>query len=249
MGLTRFQVLAIELPLALPAIIAGSADRHRLDDRARDRRRVRDPGRSRSADLPRPPRLLQDGVHRRRRARGCARARRRRGCSSRCSALLTPWARGEEAGMSTLLLSDNFNPQLFVDAARFLADNQHLIWHKVVEHLDPVRRRAPRRARDRAADRRRPRPPPPWLVPRDQRLERRTGAADARGDRDRDRCLRDRLHQRDGRPRDPRDPADPDERLRRRRRGRPRRRRVGAGDGDDGDPDPLPRRAAARGRR
>lgn len=37
--------------------------------------------------------------------------------------------------MSSLLLSDNFNPQLFVDAARFLADNQHLIWHKVVEHL------------------------------------------------------------------------------------------------------------------
>jgi osmoprotectant transport system permease protein len=37
--------------------------------------------------------------------------------------------------MSTLLLSDNFNPQLFVDAARFLADNQHLIWDKVIEHL------------------------------------------------------------------------------------------------------------------
>jgi osmoprotectant transport system permease protein len=41
----------------------------------------------------------------------------------------------EEGGVSGLLLSDNFNPQLFVDAARFLADNQHLIWHKIVEHL------------------------------------------------------------------------------------------------------------------
>jgi osmoprotectant transport system permease protein len=41
----------------------------------------------------------------------------------------------EEDRVSSLLFSDNFNPQLFVDAARFLADNQHLIWHKVVEHL------------------------------------------------------------------------------------------------------------------
>lgn len=37
--------------------------------------------------------------------------------------------------MNTVLLSDNFNPQLFVDAAHFLAGNQGLIWHKVEEHL------------------------------------------------------------------------------------------------------------------
>ena len=41
----------------------------------------------------------------------------------------------EEDSVTDLLFSDNFNPQLFVDAARFLADNQHLILDKVVEHL------------------------------------------------------------------------------------------------------------------
>jgi len=37
--------------------------------------------------------------------------------------------------VTNLLAADNFNPQLFVDAAHFLADNQHLILDKTIEHL------------------------------------------------------------------------------------------------------------------
>ena len=42
MGLTRLQTLVrVELPLATPSIVAGAADRDRLDDLDRDDRRVR----------------------------------------------------------------------------------------------------------------------------------------------------------------------------------------------------------------
>ena len=57
MGLTRRQTLwRVELPLAVPAIMAGVAHRGRVDDRARDGGRVRLPEGARLADLPRPAR-------------------------------------------------------------------------------------------------------------------------------------------------------------------------------------------------
>ena len=85
MGMSACQVLRrVELPLALPAIMAGVRDRDRLDDRARDGRGVRDPGGSRAPDLPGAAPVLQHGADRhgapRRRPR--ARGRRRCSCSS-----------------------------------------------------------------------------------------------------------------------------------------------------------------------
>ena len=67
------------------------------------------------------------------------------------------------------------------------------------------------------------------LVPGHQRLEHRPRAAEPRDHLDRHRRPRHRLHQRHGRDGHPRRAADADQRVRRRRRGRPRCRRGRAG--------------------
>ena len=67
MGLTKGQILRrVELPLALPAIMAGHPDRDRDDDQPRHGRRLHRRGRPRPADLQRDPERLQDAVRRRR---------------------------------------------------------------------------------------------------------------------------------------------------------------------------------------
>ncbi len=132
MGLTRLQSLVrVELPLAVPSIMAGlriatvstisiatiaafvipeglgQADLHR--DRA---------GR------------LQDGDHRRGRARDPPRAVRRR--SSRPA---RPRADPVEERVIRLL-ADSFSWGTFPDAIRFIGDNPGLLWHKSVQHME-----------------------------------------------------------------------------------------------------------------
>ena len=132
MGLTRLQSLfRVELPLAVPSIMAGAADRDRVDDLDRHHRRVRDPGRVGPADLHRDRAgRLQDGDHRRGRPHDPPRAGRRR--SSR-----PPGPRADPMEKRVIrLLADSFSWGTFPDAIRFIGDNPGLLWHKSVQHME-----------------------------------------------------------------------------------------------------------------
>ena len=125
MGLTRRQTfLRVELPLAVPAIMAGlrvatvatisiatiAAFLIHYGLGSADLRRARPAGH------------LPDGARRRRRPRDPARAGRRPGCSHSCSVPSRPGAG-----------SDDVVASLFVDALRFIPDNAPLLLDKAVE--------------------------------------------------------------------------------------------------------------------
>ena len=96
MGLTRRQTLwRVELPLALPAIMAGIRIATVTIDQPRHRRGLHRRRRAGRADLQRHPDRLQDAVHRRRRAGRAAGAGHRRAARRRCSACSR---RGRERG-------------------------------------------------------------------------------------------------------------------------------------------------------
>ena len=82
MGLTERQLLwRVELPLALPDIIAGLQDRLHQHGRPGDARRLRGRRRARVRDRRRQQHHLQDRCGGRRRAGAAARARHRRGAA------------------------------------------------------------------------------------------------------------------------------------------------------------------------
>ena len=174
-------------------------------------------------------------------ARGRARARRRRAARAARSGADAVGARAEDGVIRRVDLG------VFADAVEFVVDERD---------ADPredlgARRSCPAPRSAIALLLALPlgslaRAPPPRLVRRHQPRERRPGAPEPRRDRDRPRFPRDRLHERHGRARRPRRAADPHERVRRRRRRRARRGRGGARDGDDPLADRPAGRAAAR---
>ena len=230
MGLTRRQTfLQVELPLALPAIIAGLRIATVVDDLDRDRRGFRDPRRPRQPDL-RPPSERRTSSRRSSSPpagwRSCSR------CSpTRCSGARAARAHAVEPGRD--------------DASTVQPD---------VRRCVPLHRR-PRSpaARQGARDLELAftalgialvlaLPLGLWLGHRHrglffalERLERRPRAAERRAHRVRPHDPRRRLLEQHRGARRARDPADPDERVLRGRRRRPRRRRGGAGDGADRD--------------
>ena len=228
MGLTPTQTLwRVELPLALPAIVAGLriavVSTIALATVAafvvsQGSRRT-DPGRA----APR----LQDRDHRRRRPR------RRRWRSSPTRFLVLVQRAGDALGGNAedgVILAAL---DVFVNSFDFIVDQRHLMLEKTWEHIAPVGGCARRLDLRRRSARRHAGPPASRLVRRSQPGERRPGAPDPRRDRGRLHLPRPRLHERDGRARRAGGAADPDERLRGGRRGRSGRGRGGAGHGDD----------------
>ena len=109
----------------------------------------------------------------------------------------------------------------FGHAFTFMGDNSHLMLTKIVEHLELSAAAIGVSLVDRAAARRLAGAHPPRLVHRGERGQHRASPAQPRGDRDRARRPRPRLHQRDGRPGGARRAADPHQRLRGGGRGGP----------------------------
>ena len=149
MGLTPTQTLwRVELPLALPAIVAGLriavVSTIALATVAAF---VVSEGLGGPILGALPPRL-QDGDHRRRRARGRPRDPRRRAArarAARCDAVGV----GQEGGVILAALD------VFVDSLQFIVDQRELLLEKTWEHIAPLRGGARRLDRDRRARRRR----------------------------------------------------------------------------------------------
>ena len=131
MGLTRGQTLwRVELPLALPAIIAGLRVAVVSTIALATVAALRDPGGARPADLPRAPRGLQDGDHRRRR-RSRSRSRSSptaRSCSSQRAADAVG-ARAEDGVIAR-------QPRRLRRRGRVHRRRAALILDKTVEHLE-----------------------------------------------------------------------------------------------------------------
>ena len=132
MGLTRRQTfLRVELPLALPAIVAGlRIATVSTISIATVAAFVIPKGLGRPIFIALEPGHLQDGDPRRRRARGRARALRRR----RCSSLAQRVAHAVEP--RRMIVADQFRPGTFVDAFRFIGDHGALLLSKTGEHLE-----------------------------------------------------------------------------------------------------------------
>ena len=130
MGLTPLQtLLRIDLPLAAPAIIAGLRIATVSTISIATVAAFVIPAGARPADLRRArPGHLQDGDHRRRRARDPARALGRRAPRRRPAR-----AHAVEEGV---ILADTFSWGTFPDAIRFIGDHPHLLWDKTLEHLE-----------------------------------------------------------------------------------------------------------------
>ena len=222
MGLTRRQTfLQVELPLAVPAIMAGLRVVDRVDDLDRDRRRVRHPLRARRADLRRAPaaRHLPHGARRRRRARGPARAGSRRAARPRCSARSRRGTGFADARARSSSTPSGSSPTTRISCLQKTLELAELSFTAlgiaiVIARAARALARAPASRPVRCA----------------RRLVARPRAAEHRADRLLHRVARRRLLEHRDRARRDRDAAAPHERVLRRRRRRSRtssRRRGG----------------------
>ena len=233
MGLTRRQSLwRVELPLAVPAIIAGV----RVAT-------VTTISLATIAAFITPLGLgapifsaIQTGANTEFIAAGAAGDRagadRRRADRDRAAVPHAVGAGREHRPMSDLiklLLADNTGPAARPDVG--------------AHHHRGDRRRD--RAGDRAADRDLAGPPAQGVAARDQRLQRRSRAAEPGADRDQPRVHRAGAAQHHDRARGARGPADPDQRLHGGRQRRPRRGRGRPRHGHERAPGAAAGRAAA----
>ena len=126
MGLTRRQtLLRVELPLAMPAIMAGiRIATVTIISLATVAAFIGVGGLGEPIFNAHPDRL-QDAVHRRRGAGRAAGAGHRCGCSSLVQRLLTPWARAKV----------RLSMHSIIDAFQFIGDNLHFMLTKTLEHL------------------------------------------------------------------------------------------------------------------